>query len=163
MSTGIYLLLGTNLGDRKANLLTAKQYISSQVGSIVTESGIYKTDAWGNTQQAAFYNQVLEIHSNLSPPMALSILLDIERTMGRVRTEKWGARIIDIDILFWEDEVIKTESLTIPHPGIPHRKFTLVPLSEIAPELIHPEHKVSITRMLETCADSLTVEKISLD
>jgi 2-amino-4-hydroxy-6-hydroxymethyldihydropteridine diphosphokinase len=160
MNTGIYILLGTNLGDRQGNITIAKQHISRLIGPIITESAIYKTSAWGNTNQPEFYNQVIEIQTTLSPHVALSAFLDIEQKMGRVRSEKWGERIMDIDILFWQDQVIKNDTLQVPHPGIPVRKFTLVPLAEITPGFIHPQHKKTIATLLEECTDDLPVEKL---
>lgn len=160
MNTGVYILLGTNLGDRLANLIQAKQHISSLIGAIITQSSIYKTSAWGNTDQPDFYNQVIEVDTSLNPEHALDIILGIEHTMGRVRDKKWGPRIIDIDILLWENEILKTSSLTIPHAGLPERKFTLMPLAEVAPDYIHPELLKSISQLLEACTDPLPVEKI---
>ena len=161
MTNGIYILLGTNLGDRSANLLKAKELISRSVGSIITESSIYKTSAWGNTNQPEFYNQVIELDTSLAPQAALTSLLTIEEEMGRVRNEKWGPRIIDLDILLWQDRVINSSNLVVPHPGIPNRKFTLMPLAELIPTYVHPEHKNTIAEMLEACTDALPVERIN--
>lgn len=161
MNNGVYVLLGTNLGDRNTNLTRAKHYISSRVGDIITQSSIYKTLAWGNLHQPDFYNQVIEIRTTLSPEAALRIMLDIEQDMGRIREEKWGPRIIDIDILLWRDQIIKTKSLTVPHPGLPQRSFTLIPLAEIAPEFLHPESEKTITQLLSECNDTLAVEKLT--
>jgi len=161
MSAGVYILLGTNLGDRMANLTQAKQHISSLIGAIITQSSIYKTSAWGNTDQPDFYNQIIEVDISLKPEDALNIILGIEHTMGRVRDKKWGPRIIDIDILLWKNQILKTAILTIPHPGLPERKFTLLPLAELAPDLIHPALLKSISQLLQECADPLPVEKIN--
>ena len=155
-----YLLLGTNVGDRSQNLAKARLEISRKIGPIITASFIYKTAAWGKTNQADFYNQVVVISSTLTAYQALDCVIEIENNMGRVRTEKWGARIIDIDILFWGNLVINDPVLTIPHPQIPFRKFTLLPLIEINSELIHPVSKLTITELLELCTDDLPVEKI---
>src|SRR5690349_1456128 len=129
MNNSIFILLGSNLGDRKSNLSHARQEISRSIGEIVTASSIYKTAAWGNTEQPAFYNQVIEVSSMLTPEKMLSGILEIEKKAGRVRETKWGPRTIDIDILFYGDIVLSTETLTIPHPRIPDRRFTLLPLS----------------------------------
>jgi 2-amino-4-hydroxy-6-hydroxymethyldihydropteridine diphosphokinase len=160
MNNGVYVLLGTNLGDRKTNLTHAKQHISSLVGDIVTQSSIYKTMAWGNVQQPDFYNQVIEISTTLSTEIALLIILRIEHNMGRVRAEKWCPRIIDIDILLWQDKIIKTDALTIPHPGLPQRSFTLIPLAEIASQFLHTENKKTIAQLLLECTDTLAVDKL---
>jgi len=160
MKTEVYLLLGTNLGDRLSNLSIARQHISRLAGEIITESSVYKTSAWGNTQQPEFFNQVIKISTSLMPEAALAVILGIEQNMGRIRNEKWGTRIIDIDILLWEDQIIKKDTLSIPHPGIPFRKFTLIPLAEITPQFIHPECNKSISKLLEECNDNLAVEKV---
>lgn len=160
MSAPIYILLGSNLGDRQENLDRARLEISRNMGPIITASSLYKTAAWGNTDQPDFYNQVISIHSSHDPMKLLSGIQLIEQKMGRIRKEKWGPRIIDIDILFYGNLVSSSEELTIPHPGIPNRKFTLLPLAEIAPDFIHPILKKSILEMLEACQDDLPVEKL---
>lgn len=160
MNKSIFILLGSNLGDRDSNLRYARQEISRSIGEIVTVSSIYKTAAWGNTDQPAFYNQVIEITSVLTPEKMLSGVLDIEKKAGRIREAKWGPRIIDIDILFYGDVVTSTETLTIPHPRIPDRKFTLLPLSEIAGSLKHPISGKTVNEMLAECIDDLPVEKV---
>jgi len=161
MSIPIYILLGSNLDDRQGNLNYARQEISRLIGAIITASSIYKTAAWGNTQQPDFYNQVIEINSALSPEELLTGILEIEKKAGRVRKEKWGARIIDIDILFYGNSIITGEHLTIPHLEISNRKFTLMPLSEIAGDFIHPVTRKSINQMLAACTDELKVEKLN--
>lgn len=118
MGTPIFILLGSNLGDRQENLDRARQEISRSVGEIITSSSIYKTAAWGNTLQPDFYNQVIEIHSAHNPAKLISTTQLIEQKMGRTRKVKWGPRIIDIDILFYGDSVISNENLIIPHPKI---------------------------------------------
>lgn len=161
MNDGIYLLLGSNQGDRAANLAEAERRIVREAGSVVTRSSVYRTAAWGVEDQPEFYNQVLEIRSPHSPEQLLDILLGIERSMGRRRLKKWGPRIIDIDILFYGDEIVGKPALTLPHPGIPTRRFTLVPLAEIAPQFIHPVLKKTIAMLLEKCADSLAVTRVN--
>jgi 2-amino-4-hydroxy-6-hydroxymethyldihydropteridine diphosphokinase len=161
MNKSIFILLGSNLGDRNSNLSYARQEISRSIGEIVTVSSIYKTAAWGKTEQPAFYNQVIEIKSVLIPEKMLSGILEIEKKVGRARGEKWGPRIIDIDILFYKDDVLSTETLIIPHPRIPDRKFTLLPLSEIAGNLKHPVTGKTVNEMLAMCTDDLLVEKLN--
>ncbi len=156
-----FLLLGSNEGDRIALLANARSRIASLGGTIVKKSSIYQTAAWGKTEQAPFLNQVIEIKTALGPMELLKTLQSIEQTIGRVRKEKWGPRTIDIDILLYDNLATSTPELNIPHPGIPHRRFTLAPLAEVAGDLIHPLSKKSINELLEACDDTLTVEKIS--
>jgi 2-amino-4-hydroxy-6-hydroxymethyldihydropteridine diphosphokinase len=160
MGAQIFILLGSNLGDRQENLDRARHEISRSVGEIITTSSVYKTAAWGNTHQPDFYNQVIEIRSAPDPGKLISDTQMIEQKMGRTREEKWGPRIIDIDILFYGDSVFSNENLTIPHPEISNRKFTLMPLAEVAPDFIHPVFKKSVLQLLEDCDDDLPVEKI---
>ncbi len=161
MTKGIYLLSGSNLGDKNANLEQAKTLIQSHIGSIERFSSVYETAAWGKTEQPSFLNQVIEISTSLSPGSLLNIALQIEQDMGRVRVEKWGERLIDLDILYYNDAVYSSSHLTIPHPGIPGRRFTLVPLVELAPGFIHPLLKKTNEVLLEECQDPLPVNKIT--
>lgn len=160
MQSHLYLLLGSNLGDSLTHLKTACEAISRSIGSIITTSSIYKTKAWGKLNQPDFYNQVILVSTGETPQNVLKNLLSIEKEMGRNRIEKWGARIIDLDILFFNDLVVDSPNLQIPHPGIPNRRFTLVPLTEIAPEFVHPVYKKTITELLRDCDDPLAVEKL---
>lgn len=160
MSTSIFILLGSNLGDRLENIAHARQEISRHIGQIITASSIYKTAAWGNVQQPDFYNQVIEIHSGLSPAELLIQVLEIEKKAGRLRNEKWGPRVLDIDILFYGDIIMSDDRLILPHPQIPYRKFTLLPLAEIAADFIHPVIHKTIGQLLIACTDHLPVEKL---
>lgn len=161
MNYGIFLLLGSNQGDPLRNLGDAAGGIEKDAGRIVGRSAIYKSAAWGMEAQPDFLNQILNIESTFSPDVLLKKLLAIEEKMGRVRVEKWGPRLIDIDILFFGDEVIDTPSLHIPHPGIPQRRFTLLPLVEIAPDLRHPVLGKTMRELLFECEDRLKVERVS--
>lgn len=158
---GIYILLGTNLGDKKQNLSQAKELITKQAGAVLAESAIYETAAWGKEDQDSFYNQVIEIDSTLKALDLLEVLLTIETEMGRIRFEKWGERLIDLDILYFREQLFAEENLKIPHPGIPDRRFTLTPLVEIAPQLVHPILQETQEALLQKCPDSLSVKKIS--
>jgi 2-amino-4-hydroxy-6-hydroxymethyldihydropteridine diphosphokinase len=160
MNNGIFLLLGSNQGDPLQNLRKAAREIDERAGKIIRRSSCYKTAAWGISEQPEFYNQVLEIASVRRPELLLEELLLIEQEMGRVRVQKWGPRMIDIDILFYGSEIVDTPDLKIPHPGIPDRRFTLVPLGEIAPDWQHPVMKKSIAELLEVCEDKLPVERL---
>lgn len=153
-------MLGSNLGNKKINLSTARDHISKSVGTILRTSSLYQSEAWGITEQPSFLNQVLQIETILNPQQLLKEILNIELKMSRIRNGKWKERIIDIDILYYDDIVIEETSLTVPHPEIPNRKFTLIPLCEIAPEEIHPILNITNTEILENTADILKVEKI---
>lgn len=161
MNKGVFLLLGTNMGDRNKNLITALNAIDPTVGTIKKKSAVYETAAWGKTDQQRFYNQVIEIETPLSSPILMEEILAIEQKMGRQRIEKWGERIIDIDILFFGQETIETAGLIIPHPQLANRRFTLVPLNEIAPNLMHPKLQKKIKALLKDCPDQLEVIRIS--
>lgn len=160
MNVSIYLLLGSNLGDRLENITRARHEISRHIGPIITASSLYKTAAWGKTEQPDFYNQVLELATVLTPEALLITILEIEKQVGRVREERWGPRIIDIDILFYGNLIVSTDNLRIPHPEIQNRKFTLLPLAEIAGNFIHPKIQKTIDEILQESTDALPVEKL---
>ena len=154
-----YLLTGGNLGDRHANLLQAKQLVSELCGPVIKASSLYETAAWGLTDQPAFLNQALEITTSLNAKQLMRKILRIEKIMGRVRKEKFGPRIIDIDILFFNDELHDLKFLKIPHPELQNRRFVLTPLAEINPEFRHPVLNKTIAELLEECPDNLEVRK----
>ena len=157
MKTIMFLLLGSNLGDRKKNLTVARNEIELAVGPIIKTSSLYQTAAWGKTDQPDFLNQAIEVETSLSPEEALLQILKMEISLGRRRKEKWGERIIDIDILLYGDIVTNSPQLTIPHPRLPNRRFALVPLTEIAADVVHPELQKTIRELLEVCPDKLEV------
>ena len=159
-SNTAYLLLGTNLGDRTQNLATAIAHIEEEVGALFVKSSIYETAAWGKTDQPGFLNQAIGVKSELKPLEMLKVLLEIEQKMGRVRLERWGERLIDIDMIFYGDEVLTHKDLTLPHPEMHKRRFVLVPLNEIAENFIHPIFKQKVSSILFNLTDELTVEKI---
>ena len=159
MNTG-YILTGGNIGDRLANLQKANQYLGKEAGNIVTSSSIYETEAWGNNDQPDFYNQVHIISTKLSAEQLMEKILKIEEQMGRVRAAKNASRIIDIDILFFNDDVINKRDLIIPHAEISNRRFVLTPLNELSPEFVHPVLNKSINELLSTCKDTLRVKPL---
>ncbi|WP_162052720.1 2-amino-4-hydroxy-6-hydroxymethyldihydropteridine diphosphokinase [Pontibacter pamirensis] len=153
----LYLLLGGNLGDRSSYLADARTSIAAAVGLITQRSKLYETAAWGNTDQPAFLNQVLAVQTELAPEQVLQKVNAIEQELGRVRLEHWGARVIDIDVLFYDQLVLQSQRLTIPHPQLHLRRFTLLPLAEIAPQLVHPVLGKTVKDLLEVCPDMLEV------
>lgn len=160
MEEQVFLLLGSNEGDRLINLHVVKDEIKKSVGLVAEESAIYQTAAWGKTDQPDFYNQVLLLQTTISPEALLLHLQQIEKKLGRERKEKWGARIIDIDILYFGKTVLNTPDLLIPHPAIALRRFTLVPLVEIAPHFVHPVLKKTNLVLLQECVDVLAVKRV---
>ncbi|WP_316821138.1 2-amino-4-hydroxy-6-hydroxymethyldihydropteridine diphosphokinase [Pedobacter gandavensis] len=160
-SKNVYLLLGSNLGDREELLRDAVLQIGNQVGEVFAVSSFYETAAWGKTDQPAFINQAVALKTGLSPMEVLKAILSIEAELGRVRKEKWGARLIDIDLILYAGEVVDLgEELQVPHPQMQYRKFVLVPLAEIAGDLIHPVLAKSVSEILAILEDNLTVTKI---
>jgi len=154
-----YLLIGGNMGDREGYLSSARQWIEKMCGSIVSRSALYQTAAWGVENQDAFLNQALLIETTLSADQLIEKLLWIEERIGRKREEKYGPRIIDIDIVLFNNEVIQSEGLIIPHPQMQNRRFVLEPLNEIAADVLHPVFQKSIGQLLSECPDKLAVQK----
>lgn len=154
-----YLLLGGNVGDRQKNFEQAKKLLRQHCGEIIQSSSLYETAAWGKTDQPSFLNQALQLQTELSAPKLMEEILTIEEIMGRKRKEKYGPRIIDIDILLFNAEQYNDPFLKIPHPEMQNRRFALMPLAEIAGAFIHPGFQKSILELLKECKDDLTVEK----
>lgn len=144
----IILGLGSNVGDRLQNLQSAVDKLS-KIGEIIKVSKVYETEPWGKTDQPAFLNACVKIECNLNPEDLLNKLKQIEKKIGRVERERWGPREIDIDILFYDDIVIESQRLTIPHPLLHERAFVLVPLNDIAPEFTHPKLNVVVSELLK--------------
>jgi 2-amino-4-hydroxy-6-hydroxymethyldihydropteridine diphosphokinase len=156
-----YIGLGTNLGNREENLKKAIEKIIISAGEVISRSGMYITEPWGFQSDDHFLNMVILINTRLRAVDLLKQLLKIEMQMGRVRgAEKYSSRVIDIDILFYENEIINKPYLKIPHPKIQERKFVLVPLCDIAPEKIHPVLKKTFKILLEECDDEGIVKRI---
>lgn len=154
-----YLLLGSNMGNSKGSLSKAVVQIEKQIGKVIRQSGLYSTAAWGNTKQPDFLNQVIIVETKLSALQTMQTILSIEKKMGRIRTVKNAPRVIDIDILFFNKEIIEQEHLCIPHPQIQNRRFVLVPLNQLSPNLRHPVLKKTIHELLIHCPDTLNVKK----
>ena len=155
-----YLLLGSNMGNSAELLSNAIKQIENKIGPLLLSSNLYATAAWGNTSQPDFLNQVIKIATHLAAAETLAIILSIEKNMGRIRTIKNAPRIIDIDILFFNNEIINQSDLIVPHPEIQNRRFVLTPLQEIAPQMIHPVLNKTIEQLLSQCPDQLAVKKI---
>jgi 2-amino-4-hydroxy-6-hydroxymethyldihydropteridine diphosphokinase len=152
MSTA-YLSLGTNLGNPEENLNRAIMKIRENGCVVEKQSSFIKTAPYGVIDQPDFLNCVIKISTDKTPFELLDTLLSIEQDMGRIRREKWGPRIIDIDILFYDDLIIDTENLKIPHPDLHNRLFVLKPLNEIAPNLVHPVLRKTTRQLLDSCRD----------
>lgn len=156
-----YLLLGSNEGDRVAWLQQAMEMTQAGCGNIIRQSAMYQTAAWGIEDQPDFLNMALCIETELHPVELLQAINKIESALGRQRTLKWGQRTLDIDILFYNNDIIKLPELTVPHPHIEKRRFALIPLNEIAPELLHPVSHKTITQLLDECEDTLEAVKLT--
>lgn len=152
-----YLLTGGNLGNRFLHLQTAKTQIEKHCGTVMAASSIYETAAWGNTEQPAYLNQVLMVRTSLDAGALLQNILSIEKEMGRVREVKYASRVIDIDILFFNREIIDQPGLQVPHPHIASRRFVLTPLCELVPKKMHPVLNQSMAKLLAACKDPLPV------
>jgi len=156
-----YLLTGGNSGDREQNLAMARELINRHCGSIIKTSSLYETAAWGKTNQPSFLNQALEVYTPLNARQLIRRILKVEKMMGRVREEKYGPRMIDIDILLFNNEKHNYHFLKLPHPEMQNRRFALLPLAEIGPEIVHPVFNKTIAELLAACKDELPVRKYS--
>lgn len=152
--------IGSNVGNRVEFINTANTYIINEIGNIKMSSSLYETKAWGNTQQSNFINCVVVVETSLLPLEIIEKLLIIEKNMGRIRSQKWSERIIDLDILFYNDVQINTPGLIIPHPHIQERNFVLDPINEIWPEFIHPKYLKTINRIKNESIDTSWIIKI---
>jgi 2-amino-4-hydroxy-6-hydroxymethyldihydropteridine diphosphokinase len=157
----VYFLTGSNLGDRKLYLNNAKQSLCNSVGELLKESSVYESEPWGFASKNTFFNQVLLYETVLTPNEILQITCLIETENGRVHTKDgYSSRNLDIDILFYDNLILNSANLTIPHPLLHKRRFTLLPLAEIAHDFIHPVFNLNINALLEKCEDLGTVNKL---
>ena len=154
----VYLQLGSNLGDREIFLQTARDLISKELGLIEKSSKIYESTPWGVDDQDCFLNQVLLLSTSIEPHELLKLILVIEKKIGRIRIGRWWERVIDIDILFYNDNIIETIDLCIPHKYLSKRRFVLMPLCEIAENLNHPKQNKTILELFNECIDEEKVE-----
>ncbi len=158
MAETIYLLLGSNEGDRLDQLQSAARMLEVRLGSSqFVASSVYETAAWGLEDQPSFLNMALKLDTELSPEALLAGIQEIELAFGRQRTTVWGQRTLDVDIIFYGNTVLRAPDLSIPHPQLAARRFALVPLAELAPRLRHPVTDLSIEEMLRRCEDPLPV------
>lgn len=159
----VVLALGGNKGNVNEMFKKAIELIKTNIGLVSKSSSLYKTAAWGVTNQPDFINQVIVVETALTPLMLLNVCMQIEKELGRIRTSenRWKERVIDIDVLFYNNELILTPNLEIPHPQLENRKFILIPLVEILPNFIHPKLKKSIKSILRSCSDTLEVELLT--
>ncbi len=155
-----FLLLGSNQGQRLELLSRAVAEIQQRAGKVTAKSSIYETAAWGKEDQSPFLNQVVEIQTRLMPDQLLQVTQSIEKSLGRIRETHWGPRLIDIDILFYGDHLINLPDLTIPHPAIAARRFTLVPMNEVDATWVHPVSHETMADLLARCEDNLEVKKL---
>lgn len=155
-----YLITGSNMGERGANLAMATHWLEERCGTVIDRSAVYETEPWGNEHQPPFLNQVLMLDTMLGARELLDNLLAIERQMGRERTEPNGPRLIDIDLLLFNHEVIRQPGLVVPHPRMAGRRFVLQPLSDVAPAYIHPVLRKTLKQLLDECADTLQVKRL---
>ncbi len=156
-SVEVFLSLGSNMGNRLKYLTDAIDIIEKKIGLVTKKSSVYESEPWGNKNQNAFYNQIISIQTSLDARILLNTILNIEVELGRKRIEHWGPREIDVDILFYNSQIINDKDLVVPHPEIANRMFVLMPMTELAPGFIHPIIKKSIRDLMRACSDTSNV------
>jgi len=158
----VYLQLGSNLGEREQLIFDAVQEISEHVGKVNVRSQIYESSPWRVDGQESYLNQLIEVKTLLSAQAILISVLKIENNLGRVRIEKWGERLIDIDIIFFNNDIIESPDLCVPHKHMHERNFVLIPLNEIASTFIHPKYNKTVEDLLKQCTDTQLVKEYAL-
>ncbi len=153
------ILAGSNLGNRLHNLTEAAMFLEKLSEKNTDSSSVYETAPWGNQQQPPFLNQAFRIHTSITAKVLLAELLSFEKSSGRVRVQQWEPRSIDLDIIFYNHDIISSPELTIPHKHLHERRFVLEPLVELIPDFIHPVFGKRIAELLDTCKDELKVTK----
>lgn len=159
--TRCYLLFGSNQGDKEALLEQACRLINIRCGMLVERSSPYSSEPWGFEAEEWFLNELLVVETDLDPDALMDELMEIEKTLGRVRpigSEGYHSRTVDLDILYYGNQTVRTEKVTAPHPRLPLRKFALMPLCEVIPDFLHPELRMSQQQLLEQCPDSSIVK-----
>ena len=157
----VYLGIGSNIGDSKMHLKNCVEALNLNIGKVSHVSSVYETKAWGNQNQANFFNQVVQISTDILPFELLKKIKELEIVLGRTKTEKWGPRVVDIDILLFSNFHFTAANLQIPHAFLQERRFVLVPLLEINPALIHPILMKNVGKLLEECEDSAWIKKLN--
>lgn len=156
----VYIIIGSNLGNREFNIVEAEKLILQKIGDVVKSSHLYETEPWGASKRKKFLNKALIVETNLKPYSILEQSQTIEKYLGREHNNDMKPRIIDIDILFIDNLIMNDKSLTVPHPLIAERNFVLVPLSEICRDFVHPVFNKTIGQLLNDCQDKLDVKKL---
>ena len=158
----VFLQLGGNLGDREQLLKDAILAVENRVGNIIDLSKVYESAPWRVEGQNNYLNQIIKVKTTLLAREVLSTVLNIEKQLGRIRLEKWGERLIDIDIIFYNNSIIETPELCVPHKHLHERMFVLTPLCDIASKMVHPKYNKTIEELLQECNDTELVKEYAL-
>ena len=158
----VFLQLGSNLGDRELLLKDTIVAIKERVGGVIEKSKVYESTPWRVEGQESYLNQILKVETGLQAHDVLSVILDVEKNLGRVRIEKWGERLIDIDIIFYNDSIIETAELCVPHKQMHERMFVLRPLHDIASEMVHPKYNKTVDELLQICTDTEVIKEYAV-